>query len=140
MDKGPALALQVAVIAALRADLSISELVADRIYDEPPEGAKFPYVRLGAIEPFPQRTSSTDGVRLMFGIEAHSRPIAGRVEATRINEAVIALLGGRTQALSLEGHRMVSLEWMTQTTGRETDGKSYLGITAFQALIEPSGS
>ena len=140
MADGPALAMQLAIVAALRASGSVAALVGSRIYDEPPDGAVLPYVRLGAIEPLPQRSTGTDGVRLMFGIEAHSRPTAGRVEATRICEAVVALFDGATQALAPIGYRVVSLEWMTQTTGRDDDGKTYLGITAFQALIEPDGS
>ena len=140
MANGPALAMQVAIIAALRASGPVTALVGSRIYDEPPDGADLPYVRLGAIEPLPQRSTGTDGVRLMFGIEAHSRPAAGRVEATRICEAVVALFDGDTQALAPIGYRVVSLDWMTQTAGREGDGKTYFGITAFQALIEPDGS
>ena len=140
MADGPALAMQEAIIAALRASATIAALVGPRIYDEPPEGVDPPYIRLGALEPLPQRSSGIEGVRLMFGIEAHSRPAAGRVEATRICEGVVALFDGTPQTLSPAGYRVVSLEWMTQTTGRDDDGKTYLGITAFQALIEPDGS
>lgn len=137
MPDGAALALQAALITAMEASVEVTALVDDRIYDEPPDSPQLPYIRLGAIEPLPARTTCGNGKRILFGIEAHSRPNSGRVEATRICEALEVLFDGNPASLSLSGHRVSSLDYQTQTTGRENDGKTYLGIIAFQAMIQP---
>lgn len=46
-------ALQKAIIAAMRGDATLSALVGDRIYDEPPSGATKPFVSLGPTSFFP---------------------------------------------------------------------------------------
>jgi len=59
MSNGFALELQKGIRASLVADSSITDIVSTRVYDEPPEGVTFPYVRFGRIEP------SISGLRMM---------------------------------------------------------------------------
>lgn len=131
-----ALALQRGVIAALKADAGVSALVGVRIYDEPPQGVTMPYIRIGNIEPRPLRTDCGAAADVVFGVEAHSRPVSGRVEATRIAEAVVAALDEQESAITVTGFTLVHLLWLTQTVGRDDDGESYLAIIAFEALID----
>ncbi|MEM8822039.1 MAG: DUF3168 domain-containing protein [Pseudomonadota bacterium] len=136
MADGAAGALHKALIAALKASADVAAIVGPRVYDEPPQAAKPPYIRLGALEPRPLRTSCNAGERINFGLEAHSRPKSGRVEATKMLEAIKLVLDGRPDVLTLPGWNVVAVDWLTQTTGREDDGETYLGIAAFEALIE----
>lgn len=136
MADGYALALQKGVVAALKADAGVSALVGTRVYDEPPQGVTMPYIRLGNIEPRPLRTDCGAASEVVFGVEVHSRPVAGRVEATQIAEAVVAALDEQESAVTVTGFDLVSLFWLTQTVGRADDGESYLAIIAFEALID----
>src|SRR5690606_3291118 len=117
-----ALALQKGVVAALKANAGVSALVGARVYDEPPQKPVLPYIRLGNIVPRPLRTDGKQAARVNFGIEVHSRPDAGRVEATQIAEAVVAALD--EAPVTVAGLALVYLFWITTTVGRADDGQS----------------
>ncbi|MCZ4351533.1 DUF3168 domain-containing protein [Roseovarius aestuarii] len=135
MADGYALALQKSLVSALKADAGVTALVSGRVYDEPPQKAKRPYVRIGVIAPRPLRSSCASAAAVTFGIEAHSRPVtSGRVEATRCAEAVVAALD--TAALTVTGFTLVQLHWQAQSVDQDTDGKSYTAITAFSAILD----
>lgn len=133
-----ALPLQSALVAALRADADISALVAGRIYDEPPDTPVRPFLRVGNIEPAPLRTTCGRGERIVFSVEAYSRPASsvGRTEATRLAAAVVEALDEKRGALAIAGATVIDLTWSGQTVEREGDGKSYSAIIVFDALID----
>lgn len=136
MADGYAFALQKGLVRALKADAGVAAIVGFRVYDEPPENVTFPYIRLGGIEPRPLRTDGRAAARVTFSIEVHSRPVGGRNEATILADAVVAALNERESSLTLTGYEVVRLQWMTQTAARASDGKSYLAIIAFEALLD----
>lgn len=134
MADGPVLALQAAIVAALRADPAVAALVGGRVYDEPPEDVEFPYCRIGMTDLRILRLSgpwADDDV--MLSVECHSRPLAGRVEAARIAHAVRGALDGA--ALSPAGHALEWLQFTTQAVTRGPDGRSYVATLAFEAAI-----
>lgn len=128
------LPLQAGLRAALVADANVTALVGQRIYDEPPEGVVFPYIRFGDFEPTSEDTDTTEGAFVNFGIEVHSRPGAGRVECASITETVREALHRQEEAVSVAG--LVELIWLTHAVTRASDGASYVGTLAFRALIE----
>lgn len=128
------LALQKALITRLKADADIIALVGGRVYDEPPQNATFPLLRLGELNVSALRASCVRAATVTFGIEAESRPTSGRVEATRCAEAVVAALDG--YALSVTGFSTVSLLWRGTTVDRDGDGESYTAIAAFTAVLD----
>ena len=130
-----ALALQKALVAKLKADAGVVALVGARIYDQPPQAALRPYVRIGGIEPRPLRTDGKAAASLTFGIEAHSRPVtSGRVEVTKCAEAIVAALDEAD--LTVAGYEAVQVQWQTQTVSQDSDGESYTAIVAFDALLD----
>ncbi len=130
-----ALALQKSLVAALKADAGVTALVGARVYDQPPQTATRPYIRIGGIEPRPLRTDGKSAASLTFAIEAHSRPLtSGRVEATRCAEAIVAALN--EAALTVAGFDTVQVHWQTQTVAQDSDGESYTAIAAFTALLD----
>lgn len=134
MADGPVLALQAAIVAALRADPAVAALVGGRVYDEPPEDVEFPYCRIGMTDLRILRLSgpwADDDV--MLSVECHSRPTSGRVEAARIAHAVRRCLDGA--ALALAGHGLDWLQFTTQAVTQAPDGRSYVGTVAFEAAI-----
>lgn len=133
MADGPDLALQVALVAALKANAGVASLVGARVYDEPPQHVIFPYVRIGMMDLRPLRLSDCTDEDIMFSIEAHSRPVAGRVEAGRIANAVRVALDGATP--SVTGYTLDWIDWQTQAVTRATDGKSYIATIAFEAAL-----
>lgn len=134
MADGPATALQMALVATLKLDVAVFDLVAGRVYDEPPQEIEFPYIRIGAIEPRPVRTTCGKAYIVTFGIEVYSRPDSGRVQATHIAEAVELALD--EQSLTVSGFTPVFVQFRTQTVARNADGKSYTAISAFETLMD----
>ncbi len=135
MADGYALALQAALVTALKADSGVSALVGTRVYDQPPQSATRPYIRIGGIEPRPFRTTCASAASMTFGIEAHSRPVtSGRVEATRCAEAIVVALNETT--LPVTGYTMVQMYWQTQTVEQDSDGQSHTAIVAFTTLLD----
>lgn len=134
MADGPALAWQKAVIARLKADATVSGLVAGRVYDAPPQPATYPLVRLGVVE---TRIVPTDGRTawgLAFGVEVHSLPVAGRVEATRIAEAIVSAM--EDADMEVAGFGFAWCFFQTFTVNRAEDGQSYVAIIAFEAMLD----
>lgn len=134
MPDSYALELQKAIYGVLQADATLTSFVGARVYDEPTEGGAYPFVRMGTFDLRPVRTDGKAAAEATFGIEVYSRPASGRVECTRICEAVVAALD--EQALSVTGFETVYIYWITQTVDRESDGQSYTGIVAFRALLD----
>jgi hypothetical protein len=136
MADGPALALQAALVARLRAHAGVTALVGARVYDEPPQGVAFPYVRIGTVDLTPLRMTTCSHEDLTFSIEAHSRPVSGRVEAARIAHAVRLALDAAP--LAVTGYTLDWCDWITQAVSRAPDGRSYIATIAFTAALSPS--
>lgn len=134
MADGPTLALQKGLIARLRATLA--GLVEARVYDEPPDPVLFPYVRLGNLDLRPFRSDARVAWTITFSIEVHSRPVAGRVEATRIAEAVIAALDEQHASLTVTGFTPAWVQFITSTVARDRDGESHVAVIAFDAVLD----
>jgi hypothetical protein len=135
---GPALALQAAVVSHLLSLPAVSDLVAARIYDEPGSGAEFPYIRLGRLDLAAFRTDGATDWDIMLTVEVHSRPVAGRVEATRIAGAIVAALEGAEAAavpLVVPGYPLEWCQFEAQAVARQSDGASYVATLAFQVSL-----
>ncbi len=136
MADGPALAWQAALVAYLRADAGVSALVGARVYDEPPSDALRPLVRLGPMIVTPLRSDARAAFQIDFGVEGHSRPTAGRVEAQRIAEACRAALDERHAEIAVAGFRLAWVQFTTATTIRNADGRSYQSNAGFVAALD----
>lgn len=136
MSDGPATACQAALRAALVADLDLAALVGARVLDEPPSNVVLPYVRFGQLTPAPDDTDGAAGWIVQVGLEAHSRPAAGRVEAARIMERIAAALHRRPQVLAVAGYTATECEVQTWTVTRAADGVSYVGTLALEIHLD----
>lgn len=115
-------------------DAALSGLVAGRVYDEPPEPPTYPYVRVGQIEVGIVPTDGRTAWQVTFGVEAHSRPVAGRVEATRIVESIVNAL--EDADMEVVGFGLAWCFFQTFTVNRAEDGQSYVAIAAFEAMLD----
>lgn len=126
--------LQKAVYQTLSADAAIKAEVGDpaRIFDDPPQGAIFPYLTLGEA-----RASDWKGVD--GGLEHDLRlyvfsRYAGRREVKRILAAVYDAL--HETALTLAGHDLINIRFVFADAFRRTDGETYQGVARFRAVTQ----
>lgn len=131
-----ALAVQKGVRAALIANAGVAALVSSRIYDEPPSDVTFPYLRFGDISPSAFDTDGTEGAEVQIGIEAHTRPKAGRVEAAQIVEAVKTALHRQETSVTVTGFNLIELIFQTYAAARDPEGRGYSATIALRATVE----
>jgi hypothetical protein len=129
------LELQRAIVGRLKADATLTAIIAGRVYDQPPKGPQFPYVTLGDDQTVPDRGQGYDGSDVSLTIHTWSRA-QGFPETKRMLEAIRASL---TDApLALTGHRLIDLAMAESRALRDPDGITSHGVITFTALTEPA--
>ena len=118
-------------VPAERLDAGLGGLVAQRVYDEPPQNRAFPYVELGTIQTLPDRADCVEGSESFLTLHAWSRGV-GMVETRRVIGAVRDAL--QDAELALEGHRLNLLEFQDARTLDDPDGLTKHGVLTFRAL------
>lgn len=128
-----ALALQEALIAALRTDAGVTALVGAGIHDGAPKNAGFPHVALGEVVSRDWDTASDEGAEHFVTLMVWSRA-SGRREVLVIIGAMMAVLDEAD--LNLNGHRLVNLSVVASDTRREADGRTWRGRLRLRAVTE----
>jgi hypothetical protein len=129
------LELQKAIVARLRADITLAGIVGQRVYDNPGPSPTFPYVTVGEDQIIPDRSQGYEGDDVTITLHAWSRHIDFS-QAKRIIEAIRASL---TDApLTLTGYRLINLERVDSRTLRDPDGLTSHGVITFLARTEPT--
>lgn len=136
MADGYALATQVGILSALKANSGVSSLVSNRIYDEPPQDVVFPYLRFNTIQPNAFDTDTAQGALVDISLEAHSRSASGRVEATRVAEAVQAALHRQEAFVSIAGYNLVELIFEAISVTRDSEGRGFTAVISLQAMLD----
>ena len=136
MADGYALATQVGVLAALKANSGVTSLVSTRIYDEPPQDVVFPYLRFNTIQPNAFDTDTAQGALVDISLEAHSRSASGRVEATQIAEAVQAALHRQEASVLIAGYTLVELIFEAISVTRDSEGRGFTAVISLQAMLD----
>ncbi len=131
-----AAALRAAIHDALLADAPLTSLLGgDKIYDEPPQAAAFPYVTLGEARVADYSTGSEAGAEHQFILHGWSRQ-GGHREAHLIAGALLQALDDA--ALTLTDHRLINLRFALADVRREADGRTYHALVRFRAVTEPN--
>lgn len=136
MADGYALATQKGLLAALKANSEVTNLVSTRIYDEPPQDVVFPYIRFNTIQPNAFDTDTSEGSLVDISFESHSQSASGRVQATQIAEAVKTALHRQETSVTVEGYTLVELIFETISVTRDSDGRGYTAVIALQAMLD----
>lgn len=136
MADGYVTATMAGLRAALLADAAVAALVGARVVDEPRPDIQLPYIRFGRLEPVADDTDLTRGAIVQVGLEVHSRPQAGRVEAARVCEAIQAALHRRPEALAVAGFQVCEVEVQTWAVDRGKDGATYEGRVALEVHLD----
>lgn len=132
----PALALQGALVAALKAAAPVTALIGQRVYDHVPPNSQFPYVTVGDDQTLADHAECLEGsVEIHTNLHVWSRPaIPGKVEAKQIAGALVTLLN--MAALTLSGYVLVLIEHETSHHLDDPDGITAHSVVTFRALID----
>mgnify|MGYP003644057643 FL=1 len=131
-----ALALQKGLRTRLAATTDLTNIVSTRIFDEPPQGVTFPYVRFGDITPAAFDTDTELGAQVSIGIECHSRSASGRVEAVQMVEAIKQALHRQETNVTVTNYNVIELIFQTYSAQRDSEGRGYTAVIALLCTLE----
>jgi len=125
------LAVQAALVAALRADAGVQALVGQRVYDQAPRDAATPFVSLGPALGQPFEAQGLDAWEAVFTLDVWSRAPGG-VEVRAIQAALFAAL--HHAALSVAGKALVWCRVADSRDVSEDGGELRHGITRVETM------
>ncbi len=129
------LELQGAIVARLKSFAGVTALVGQKVYDEVPSTAAFPYITIGPSDEAADSADCIVGSEVTFQIDGWSRAV-GLPEARRISNAIRAALEG--QEFSLSTNALANLEFTSSRVFRDPDGITKHAVLIFTASIEAS--
>lgn len=135
----PALAMQSAVIYALRGSAALRSIIDARVYDyapgdEPGAVATFPYVSFGESTTEAERADCLDGSIHTFTVYAWSEA-KGYPECKRMASAIRDAL--HDADLPVEGFTLHDLACQSVDYARGEDGQMSVATLSFRALLDP---
>lgn len=130
----PSLALQGAIVAALKADADLIDLINKRVYDEPPDekARTFPYVTVGDSQVLGDDIEDCgDGSEVFLQVDAWSQAV-GYPEVKRIAAAIRTVL----KTLPVIADFVVTVSEFRQCQFlRDPDGKTRHAALQFRYLV-----
>ena len=124
--------LLAAIIARLKADVSITSQVGQRIYNDVPDNETFPYISVTiSSSPFDTKTGAGMEHNLQFNI--YSRQTSSN-EAATIRAAIYNSLNRQESVLSAAGVDVIIFNGVAPTF-KEPDGKTWNGVIQFKVMI-----
>ncbi|KAB2743545.1 DUF3168 domain-containing protein [Brucella anthropi] len=127
-------ALQDLILARLKADPKVSELVADRIWDGPPPDPGFPYISIGPSDFVPDDADCIDMREETIQIDCWSREQGRKWPCRQIVDAVVNAL--RHADGDLSNGALVETRINLARVIDDPDGIMAHGIVQFTAIIE----
>ncbi|MGJ0391996.1 MAG: DUF3168 domain-containing protein [Methylocystis sp.] len=134
MIGSPILALRKAIVARLSANVSFVEtLGGPKIYDEAPRGAETPYVIFADAQMRDWSAQSSRGAEqfLTLAVVTSQRGVGGALGSA---QQIIDLLD--EAPLTLEGHALVDLRFVSLETKRDQNGRFARVAMLFRAATE----
>lgn len=134
----PSLELQGAIVARLKADVSLAAIVGPRIFDHVPRApggavtAEFPFVNVADGDVLQDDATCVTGYEITLTIEVWSRAV-GFPEAKRIAHAVAASL--HNWDAPLPTNRCIALRHRQTRMFRDPDGLTSHGVLEFVANV-----
>ncbi|MBX5279130.1 DUF3168 domain-containing protein [Rhizobium sp. NLR13a] len=129
----PDLELQGSIVARLKADAILSALIGSRVYDQPPEGATFPYFTIGEAQFLRDDATCVSGGQVYLTMHAWSRAV-GFPEVKRIADAVAESL--HLAPLTLATNHLISINHRQTRVFRDADGLTSHAVIEFVAYVE----
>jgi hypothetical protein len=133
MSVSPIIALRKAIRAYLLADAGFAAALGEKLHDEAPRGTEPPYALFGEAQLRDWSADLSPGAEQLFTISVTST-MRGLSEALELAQRIADLLD--EAALSLEGHRLVDLRFLSLETRREQNGRFARVNLRFRATTE----
>ena len=130
------LAVQAAVVAALRADSSLTGLLAEgaaSVLDHVPQSTPFPYLVVGESASKAFDTKTEEGMEQLVTLHSWST-YSGMAEIKDIMAAVVAALD--RASLTVIGHDLVDISFLSSEAMLDEDGVTRHGLQRFRVLTE----
>jgi hypothetical protein len=127
--------LQKAAYDVLIADSGFTALLGgERVYDNVPQDAAFPFVVLDQMRINDWSTGTERGSEHVLMLHVWSR-YDGKRESYEIADAIRELLDDAE--LTLADNRLINLTHQYSDLKRDTDGEAYHAVMRFRAVTEP---
>ncbi|MGB0661324.1 MAG: DUF3168 domain-containing protein [Mangrovicoccus sp.] len=126
-------ALQAFLVQTLLADAAVTEIVADRVWDDIPDSPEHPYCSIG---PNYHNRSDADCIRARehyFQIDCWTRQQGRRDQVNDLTDAIEAALDGATGDLG--AHALSSCDVVLVRVLDEPDGDKH-GVVQVRAVVE----
>ena len=124
--------LQKAVYEALTDDVTLMGMISG-VFDRPPQGQDYPYIALGESSVSDWSTKTSNGMEHAVQMQIWSRE-GGRRQCAQIMENVHRIL--HDVNLTPDGHRLISIRFVSSTISIKSDGWTYQGTMRFRAVTE----
>lgn len=127
-------AVQIALVQAMVADAGIAGLVGDRVFDDVPDEAEYPYISLGPENWQPFEPACLTGAEGVVQIDVWSASV-GRVECKAITERVAALFNAEAAPVvpdggwRISGQRVALVQLMSDPGSRTRHGVIQVEMT-----------
>lgn len=128
-------ALQIALIAALRADAVVTGFLGTRIYDNAADEEAYPHLTLGPAQELDDSVECIDGAECFQQIDIWTQEGGSQLSAKQICGAVKQALHGADLSLA-EPYALVLIEVEGWQVVGDPDEKIAHGMVNVRALIE----
>jgi len=126
--------LQKSMVAVLRSDAALTSLLGgQRIYDQAPRRAAYPFVTIGHSIARDWSTSSDVGCEHLLSLHVWSKA-GGKKQIYAIMNRVRQVLSGSELALS--DHQLVNMRHVADDARLDRDGETHHGLMRFRAVTE----
>lgn len=127
----PSLAMQGAIVAKSKADCPS---VSQRVYDNVPSDAVFPYIVVGEFQTVDDSADCVDGAEIFIPLHVWSRAV-GQVEAKRVASDLRSSL--HNAELDLGPHwNFLLIEHRSTLVLKDPDGVTTHAVVNFRALVD----
>lgn len=133
MSASPVVALRTAIRAYLLADAGFAAALGDKLYDEAPHGLEPPYALFADAQSRDWSADLSPGAEQLFTIGVTST-MRGLSEALELAQRIANLLN--EAPLTLQGHRLIDLRFLSMETRREQNGRFARINLRFRATTE----
>ncbi|MCB5411315.1 DUF3168 domain-containing protein [Pseudogemmobacter faecipullorum] len=131
-------ALQIALIDALRASAGVTASLGQRIWDNAPDEATYPYLTLGPAQELDDSAECIDGVECLQQLDIWTKEDGSQLTAKMICGAVKKALHGADLELNAP-YALSAIVVESQRVVGDPDEKISHGIVSVRASIEEEG-
>ena len=132
--------VQKGIRAVLMANRGLTDLIGDRIYDEPKSTTAYPLVRMAAFDSEPYDTDRTEGQLITMSLEVQSRNESdpGRTQCSDIIDFIREALHRQPDAVNrgTDDATVYDCVYVSSDVSRAPEGKGWVGIIFFELMID----